>query len=99
MAETARSLTLIEDGTGYSNLNESTAVRIKRIRHGAGLTQAALAETVSRSASWVQKVEDGRVVVDRMTQLVALAEALGVSPLALVATRLRDIRAGEHAEC
>lgn len=52
--------------------------RIARARHRRGWDQATLAEKIGRSVSWLSKVENGRMPLDRMSVLGQLAEVLGV---------------------
>ncbi|MFI7125873.1 helix-turn-helix domain-containing protein [Nonomuraea sp. NPDC050153] len=52
--------------------------RIARARHRKGWDQATLAEKVGRSVSWLSKVENGRLPLDRMSVVGQLAEVLGV---------------------
>ncbi|MGW5689233.1 helix-turn-helix domain-containing protein [Nonomuraea sp. NPDC003754] len=52
--------------------------RIARARHRKGWDQATLAEKIGRSVSWLSKVENGRMPLDRMSVVGQLAEALGV---------------------
>ncbi|MGW7478635.1 helix-turn-helix domain-containing protein [Nonomuraea muscovyensis] len=52
--------------------------RIARARHRKGWDQATLAEKIGRSVSWLSKVENGRMPLDRMSVVGQLAEVLGV---------------------
>ncbi|WP_113705642.1 helix-turn-helix domain-containing protein [Nonomuraea lactucae] len=52
--------------------------RIARARHRKGWDQATLAERIGRSVSWLSKVENGRLPLDRMSVVGQLAEVLGV---------------------
>lgn len=52
--------------------------RIARARHRKGWDQATLAEKIGRSVSWLSKVENGRLPLDRMSVVGQLAEVLGV---------------------
>jgi transcriptional regulator with XRE-family HTH domain len=61
----------------------STGRRIAMLRRRAGLTQAGLAMRIHRSKSWVEKVERGSHVVENISTLTQVAEALGVSLAAL----------------
>ncbi|WP_143590728.1 helix-turn-helix domain-containing protein [Thermoactinospora rubra] len=56
----------------------TTGQRIARARHRKGWDQATLAAKIGRSVSWLSKVENGRLPLDRMSVLGQLAEALGV---------------------
>jgi len=52
--------------------------RIARARHRKGWDQATLAEKIGRSVSWLSKVENGRMPLDRMSVVGQLAEVLGI---------------------
>ncbi|GAA2375999.1 helix-turn-helix domain-containing protein [Nonomuraea africana] len=52
--------------------------RIARARHRKGWDQATLAEKIGRSVSWLSKVENGRMPLDRMSVVGHIAEVLGV---------------------
>jgi transcriptional regulator with XRE-family HTH domain len=70
--------------------------RIAVLRKRAGLTQAGFAMRVHMSKSWLEKVERGAHVVDSVTVLRQLADALGV-PLAVLREDLDPMRPGHHA--
>jgi transcriptional regulator with XRE-family HTH domain len=53
--------------------------RLKKLREEAGLTQRELAERAEVSLSIVFQIEQGAKKDPRISTLVALAEALGVS--------------------
>lgn len=53
--------------------------RIAAARRAAGMTQAQLGAAVGRSESWVGQVERGTHLVDRLSLLRQLADALGLS--------------------
>ncbi|WP_061290199.1 helix-turn-helix domain-containing protein [Herbidospora cretacea] len=56
----------------------TTGQRIARARHRNGWDQATLAEKIGRSVSWLSKVENGRLPLDRMSVVGQVAEALNV---------------------
>ncbi|MFB9963844.1 helix-turn-helix domain-containing protein [Sinosporangium siamense] len=56
----------------------TTGQRIARARRRKGWDQVTLAEMIGRSVSWMSKVENGRLPLDRMSVLGQVAEALGV---------------------
>ncbi|MFI6712757.1 helix-turn-helix domain-containing protein [Nonomuraea sp. NPDC050478] len=58
--------------------NLTQGQRIARARHRKGWDQATLAEKIGRSVSWLSKVENGRLPLDRMSVLGQLAGVLGV---------------------
>ncbi len=53
--------------------------RVKQLRSGAGLTQQGLAVAAGLSVSVVSQIEQGTNEDPRLSTLVALARALGVS--------------------
>jgi transcriptional regulator with XRE-family HTH domain len=53
--------------------------RVAYYRRRRGLTQVALAGLVARTPSWVEKVENGRAPLDRISVVRELASALDVS--------------------
>ncbi|MFW5420572.1 helix-turn-helix transcriptional regulator [Nocardiopsis sp. CNT-189] len=59
--------------------------RIAWYRRRRGISQEALAGLVGRTTDWLSKVENGRIGLDRLSVLRALAEALGVRLDALLA--------------
>src|SRR5512132_901855 len=54
--------------------------RVRYWRERRRLTQEVAAGLMGYSASWLQKVEQGVRVVDRLSVLCRIAEALGVNP-------------------
>lgn len=73
-----------------------TGRRIATLRRRAGLTQAGLAMRIHRSKSWVEKVERGSHVVENISTLSQVADALGV-PLAALREDLDPGRPGNVA--
>ncbi|WP_344967015.1 helix-turn-helix transcriptional regulator [Streptosporangium fragile] len=75
--------------------------RIARARHRKGWDQATLAEKIGRSVSWLSKVENGRMPLDRMSVVGQLAEALGVEVAELTGQPYRheteDLDSGHSA--
>ncbi|GAA3143353.1 helix-turn-helix transcriptional regulator [Planomonospora alba] len=75
--------------------------RIARARHRKGWDQATLAEKIGRSVSWLSKVENGRLPLDRMSVVGQLAEALGVEMAELTGQPYRhetdDLDSGHSA--
>jgi transcriptional regulator with XRE-family HTH domain len=53
--------------------------RVARYRRRRGLSQVTLAELVGRTESWLEKVENGRAALDRVSVIGELAKALDVS--------------------
>ncbi|GAB3480136.1 helix-turn-helix domain-containing protein [Amycolatopsis cihanbeyliensis] len=56
----------------------TTGERIAWHRRRRGLSQRVLAELVGRTEDWLNKVENGRIQLDRLSVLAALAAELGV---------------------
>ena len=67
---------------GQRTMDNDTPIgkRIRYYRRRIGMSQAALAEQVGRSESWLQKVEAGDLLMDSMSVLLALARVLKVGP-------------------
>jgi transcriptional regulator with XRE-family HTH domain len=57
----------------------STGELVAFYRRRRGLTQQTLAGLVGRTPSWVEKIENGRAPLDRISVVRDLARALGVS--------------------
>ncbi|HEV2947330.1 MAG TPA: helix-turn-helix transcriptional regulator [Gemmataceae bacterium] len=55
------------------------ARRVKKLREAAGLSQQALAVKAGLSVSVVSQVEQGKKADPRMSTVLAIAEALGVT--------------------
>ncbi len=71
--------------------------RIAYYRRRKGMTQEVLAGLLGRSTEWLSQFERGARDVDRLSTVVAVADALGVEPVRLLPThftarprRLRD---------
>jgi transcriptional regulator with XRE-family HTH domain len=62
---------------------DDAGVRLRTARLRRGMTQIALAEMACVSASFVSMVETGQRELTRVCDIVALADALRVSPLYL----------------
>jgi transcriptional regulator with XRE-family HTH domain len=58
---------------------ETMAMRLKRLREAAGLTQQELANRAGLSISAVTQTEGGQKKDPKLSTLVALARVLGVS--------------------
>ncbi|MFJ8779767.1 helix-turn-helix domain-containing protein [Streptomyces sp. NPDC102476] len=58
---------------------KTVGLRVKELRHAAGMSQSDLAAAMGRSESWVSQVERGVQPVERLSILQALADALNVS--------------------
>ena len=62
-----------------SDLELTIGERVAFYRRRRGLTQVALAGLVNRTTSWIEKVENGRVPLDRISVVRDLARALDIS--------------------
>ena len=63
--------------------------RVRRLRTGAGLTQADLASRMDRPQSFVAKIEVGERQLG-VVEFISYAEALGVTPPELLARITSD---------
>jgi transcriptional regulator with XRE-family HTH domain len=80
--------------TGSAELDPvDTGQRIARARRRAGLTQRDLAQRLSRSVGWVQKIEQGTRRPDRWSVLHQLADALGVEVVEITGQPYRHEKA------
>ncbi|PZT71551.1 helix-turn-helix domain-containing protein [Streptomyces sp. AC1-42T] len=59
--------------------DKAFGARVKKFRQDRGMTQAELASTLSKTASWMSQVERGIQPVERLDVLQELADNLGVS--------------------
>ncbi|MEU5543564.1 helix-turn-helix transcriptional regulator [Streptomyces sioyaensis] len=57
----------------------TTGERVAWYRHRRGLSQEVLAGLIGRTADWLGKAENGRIELDRLSVIRALAHALDVS--------------------
>jgi transcriptional regulator with XRE-family HTH domain len=71
----------------------AVAQQVLRTRLAAGLTQEALAKRLRRSQSWISVVEHGTRKM-RVSEFVAIAQALDADPGALLAAALRAVSSG-----
>lgn len=67
---------------------------VRRARRAKGLSLAATAELVGHSKSWLSKVENGRVPLDKRADIADLAEVLEVSPDALLGEAAPEVQPG-----
>ncbi|MBF6215888.1 helix-turn-helix transcriptional regulator [Nocardia puris] len=56
-------------------LAEGIGDRVRIYREAAGLTQVSLAESIGRSSPWLSQIERGVSGIDRLTDIVAIAQA------------------------
>lgn len=75
---------------------DDAGVRLRMLRLRRGMSQAALAELACVSSSFVSMVETGQRELTRVCDVVALADALRVSPLYLADGRLDAAAAGHR---
>jgi transcriptional regulator with XRE-family HTH domain len=76
----------------------SIGQRVAFYRRRRGLTQVALADLVGRTLSWVEKVENGRAPLDRISVVRDLARALDISLHDLLPDDVADLQPGGHAQ-
>jgi transcriptional regulator with XRE-family HTH domain len=56
----------------------STGARVRRARQHRGMTLEATAGLVGRSKGWLSLIENGRLPLEKLTDIIALAGVLGV---------------------
>ncbi|MQA16597.1 MAG: helix-turn-helix domain-containing protein [Pseudonocardiaceae bacterium] len=61
--------------------------RIAYYRRRKGMTQEVLAGLLGRSTEWLSQFERGSRDLDRLSTIVAVADALGVEPVRLLPTQ------------
>lgn len=82
---------------GVGLIEEATAgERVVFYRRRKGITQEVLAGLVGRSAEWLAQFERGARELDRLSTIVAIADALGIEPAKLLpaafTVRRRELR-------
>ena len=69
--------------------------RVARYRRRRGISQEVLAGLLGRSVEWLAQFERGAKELDRLSTLVAIADALGIEPVTLLPaaffTRRREL--------
>ncbi|MGH3829413.1 MAG: helix-turn-helix domain-containing protein [Pseudonocardiaceae bacterium] len=74
----------------------SVGERVAFYRRRRGITQEVLAGLLGRSVEWLSQFERGARELDRLSTIVAIADALGIEPVKLLpaafTTRRRDLR-------
>jgi transcriptional regulator with XRE-family HTH domain len=65
--------------------------RVAHYRRRRGLSQTALANLVGRTESWIEKIENGRAALDRVSVISQLARALDVSLHDLLPDDVSDV--------
>jgi transcriptional regulator with XRE-family HTH domain len=81
-----------------ASLDLSIAERVAFYRRRRGLTQVTLAGLVDRTPSWVEKIENGRAPLDRISVVRELARALDVSLHDLLPDDLADVDMGNRGQ-
>lgn len=75
---------------GYNN-DLTPGQRVAYYRRRRGLSQTVLAGLVGRTESWVEKIEAGRMSLDVLSNIAALARALDVSTMDLLPDDVLDV--------
>ncbi len=75
---------------GVSN-SMTIGERVAYYRRRRGLSQVTLGDLVSRTESWVEKIENGRAALDRVSVIGQLARALDVSLHDLLPDDVADV--------
>ena len=65
--------------------------RLSFYRRRRGMSQSVLAGLVGRTQSWVEKIEAGRMPLDVLSNISALAKALDISVLDLLPSDILDV--------
>jgi transcriptional regulator with XRE-family HTH domain len=76
---------------------DSIGLAVRRARRAKGLKLAQAAGLVGHSESWLSKVENGRIALDKRADIAALAEVLGVSADTLLGEPALEIHAGRQS--
>jgi transcriptional regulator with XRE-family HTH domain len=80
-----------------NDIPDSIGLAVRRARRAKGLKLAQAAGLVGHSESWLSKVENGRIPLDKRADIAALAEVLGVSADTLLGEPAPEILAGRQA--
>jgi transcriptional regulator with XRE-family HTH domain len=80
-----------------SDASTSIGLAVRRARRAKGLKLAQAAGLVGHSESWLSKVENGRIPLDKRSDIASLAEVLGVSADTLLGESAPEIQAGRQA--
>ncbi len=76
---------------------DSIGLAVRRARRAKGLKLAQAAGLVGHSTSWLSKVENGHIPLDKRADIASLAEVLGVSADTLLGEPAAEIHAGRQA--
>lgn len=77
-----------------ANTDGGIGLAVRRARRSRGLTLEQLAGRAGRSKSWLSKIENGRLPLDRRGDIAALAQALEVSADTLIGEPTPEIQPG-----
>ena len=80
-----------------STEHEGIGLAVRRARRAKGLKLAQAAGLVGHSESWLSKVENGRIALDKRADIAALAQVLGVSADTLLGEPAPEVQAGRQA--
>ncbi len=83
----------MDASTGQSSIG----LAVRRARRAKGLKLAQAANLVGHSESWLSKVENGRIPLDKRADIAALAQVLGVSADTLIGQAAPEVQAGRHS--
>lgn len=75
----------------------SIGLAVRRARRAKGLNLAQAANLVGHSESWLSKVENERIPLDKRADIAALAQVLGVSADTLIGQAAPEVQAGRHS--
>ena len=70
---------------------------VRRARRAKGLKLAQAAGLVGHSESWLSKVENGRIPLDKRADIAALAQVLGVSADTLLGQAAPEVQTGRQS--
>jgi transcriptional regulator with XRE-family HTH domain len=82
---------------GASTDQGGIGLAVRRARRAKGLKLAQAAGLVGHSESWLSKVENGRIALDKRADIAALAQVLGVSADTLLGEPAPEVQAGRQA--
>jgi hypothetical protein len=80
-----------------STEHEGIGLAVRRARRAKGLKLAQAAGLAGHSESWLSKVENGRIPLDKRADIASLAEVLGVSADMLLGEPAAEVHAGRQA--
>jgi transcriptional regulator with XRE-family HTH domain len=77
-----------------ANTDGGIGLAVRRARHARGMTLEETAGRVGKSKGWLSMVENGRLPLERRSDIAALAEALQVSADTLIGQPAPEIQRG-----